>query len=364
MDEDGLLTLRNVIFAFQRQKSEIQINLVYIPYDDLFDRYVSAVDLGEGPDLILGSGEWGPILYDLNVIADVSNFVSSGLRSEINPPALEMASHHNLLISLPVMISGGVMYRNKAIISEAPSGFEVLVKDAQDATTGNILGAYLERGSLYAFPHLTACGGSLMYANGYPAFDNQAGICWLNLLKSFNDAGPVSSDSDDDLHRFKAGRVGIIIDGTWNLEMLSDSLGENLAVDPWPRYNNEHLSGYVWSENVYVNPDLSDDERKAARIFTQFLLSQETQTILSQGGYIPAIMDLETSDPITSQAINALSLGTPYPFQPELKLFIEPLHAAFDEFFYGGVDAVDALGSASDEIFKAAKVFKDIEGDL
>ena len=363
MDDEGLLALRNIIQAFQRQESEIQVNLVYIPYDDLLDQYVAAVEIGDGPGLFLGAGEWGPGLYGREVIADISQSVPLRLRSEINPAALEMVSQGESLIGLPIMISGAVMYRNTSIVSEAPGSFEAVIASAKDATEGKIVGAYLERGNLFAFPQLEACGGSLMFANGYPAFNSPAGFCWIELLNSFKEAGPVSDNSEDDLSRFKQGRVGIIIDGTWNLEMLSDSLGENLAIDPWPRYKNRHLSGYVWSENIYINPNLDADDRDAALIFSQYLLSQEAQEILSKNGYIPAITDIDLSDSIISQIITALIQGTPYPFQPELKLYFEPLHNAFEAVFKDGVDTAQALEAASDETIKASEDFNTIEGD-
>jgi maltose-binding protein MalE len=202
-----------------------------------------------------------------------------------------------------------------------------------------------------------------MYPNGYPAFDNPAGMCWLELLKSFKDAGPVSVNSDDDITRFKQGKVGIIIDGTWNREILLETLGENLAIDPWPKHNNGHLSGYVWSENLYVNPNLSDDENEAALIFSTYLLSQEAQKILSQNGLIPAITTIKPENPVLSQIITALVHGTPYPFQRNMKLYFEPLHKAFDAVFKDGTDMADALESAAEEITKEYEALKIFEGD-
>jgi arabinogalactan oligomer/maltooligosaccharide transport system substrate-binding protein len=361
-DED-LLTLRNIILNFQRQESEIQVNLVYIPYDDLLEQYKAAVEVGEGPSLFLGAGEWGPGLFVSEEIDDISESVPLIFRSHINPAALGAVSQDETLFGLPVMISGVVMYRNTAIVSESPADVEAMIKSAQEATEGEIIGAYLERGGLFAFPHLTACEGSLMYPNGYPAFDSPAGICWLKLLKSFNDAGPVSVNSDDDLTRFKQGKVGIIIDGTWNLEILLETLGENLAIDPWPKNNNGHLSGYVWSENIYINPNLSEDENTAALIFSKYLLSQEAQKILSQNGLIPAITTIEPKNPAISQIITALVQGTPYPFQPDMKLYFEPLQNTFKAVFNDGVNMATALESAVMEIVKDSEYIIIKEGD-
>jgi len=363
LEEEGLLTFREIILAFQRQESGIQINLVYSPYDDLLDQYLSAVETGEGPDLVLGAGEWGHILYDHAAAGDVSNFVSSRLKSEINPPALAMVTYPDLMVGLPLNIKGVVMYRNTSILPEAPESVDDLIMKAREVTTPEVLGAYLDRGSLNSFSQLTACGGSLMYLNGYPAFNNQAGVCWLDLLESYSEAGAVAFNSEDDLNRFNNGTVGTIIEGTWNLGMLSDSLGDNLMIDPWPDFNNSHLSGYVWSENI-ITPNLPIERTKAAKIFSQFLLSHQAQVILSQHGYIPAITNLEVDDPAISQAIVALSRGTPYPGQPEIELYFKPLFEAFEAVFKRGVDAAEALQSAADQIILIGEEFNNLEGDL
>jgi arabinogalactan oligomer/maltooligosaccharide transport system substrate-binding protein len=362
MEGDGILALRDIILGFQRQESDIQVNLVYIPYDDLVDQYIFAVDKGEGPSIILGSGEWGHNLYDLEGSYDLTSGISDEFRSRINPPAMEIVSYRDAIVGLPFTISGGVLYRNASVVTEAPESFDALITAAQEVTTGEIVGAYLERGNLYAFPQITACEGSLLYPNGYPAFNNQAGICWLGLLESFNDAGAVANNTDDDLHRFIAGGVGIIIDGTWNLKMLEDALGDQLVIDPWPHYKNSHLSGFVWSETLYINPNLGADELNATRIFSHYLLSQEAQQKLSDYGYIPAITDLKAGNIILSQAIEALQLGTPYPVQPEFKLYFTPLSNVFQAVFKDGVDAGVALESATIEIIEAAGGFETLEG--
>lgn len=364
MEGDSLLALREIILNFQRQGNNIQIEMVYSPYDALLDQFVSAIKGRVGPTLILGPGNWGNTLHDLEMYMDLANFIPSNDWSKINPPALEMVSYRDEIVGLPLMISGGVLYRNTSIMPEAPGSFDDLITYAQEVTSGEILGAYLDRGSLNAFPQITACGGSMMFQTGYPAFNNQAGICWIDLLESFDDAGAVTFNSEDDLERFKSGGVGIIIDGTWNIEVLVESLGDKLVVDPWPVYQNRHLSGYVWSEVLYVNPNLSVDDVKELKVFFQYLTTPEAQSVLARYGLIPVITDLETENPIISQAIKTLSLGTPYPVIPEIELYFEPLFDAFQAVFTEGVGASEALQSAADEIIESVDKFNIEEVDL
>jgi ABC-type glycerol-3-phosphate transport system substrate-binding protein len=361
--DDGVV-LREIIQGFQEEDSDIQVNLVYIPYDDLLEKYTSAVEAGEGPTLLLGGGEWGQRLYDLGAAANLKNLVSTKFESQVNPPALETVIYSDAIVGIPFTISGSLMYRNESILSERSESFDELVANAQAVSSTEILGAYLERGSLFAYPQLSACGGKLMYPNGYPAFNNQSGICWLELLKSFDDAGAVAFNSDDDLTKFKAGEVGIIIDGTWNLFELWETLGSSLVIDPWPRYQNGRLSGYVWSENLYVNPGINIGDWQAVRGFSKYMLSREAQLVLSQNGYIPAITTLDNADPIIAQSMAVLSQGTPYPVQSEIEIYFRPLFDAFEAVFTEGVGAEEALQTATDRIVDQFDDFNTNGGEL
>jgi maltose-binding protein MalE len=169
------------------------------------------------------------------------------------------------------------MYRNTAIIADAPATFDDLVAAAQAATTDDVVGANLEYGFFFSAAHLHGVGGLLM---------DEKGVEWLNLLNSFKDAGPTEYYTDNDVNLFKAGQAGIIIDGTWNTTGLAEAIGaENLAIDPWPT----PLSGYVQTENIYLNANAEGEDVDVGWAFMEFFLSAEAQAMLTEAGHIPAV---------------------------------------------------------------------------
>jgi arabinogalactan oligomer/maltooligosaccharide transport system substrate-binding protein len=360
-DVAGSLALGEISAAFQRQVPGTRIELFYVPFDDLQEHYIQAVETGAGPSLMLGAGEWGPALSGRGVIADVTGVVTEELRAVINPPALQAVAYHDTLTGLPYALRGIVMFRNKAIIPEVPRTFADLVSASQAVTKGRTIGAYLEWGEMFSFAQLSACGGTLIYPNGYPGFDNPDGLCWLGLLKSFKEAGPVAFNSNDDLNRFEAGNIGVIFDGTWNMVQLSDALGEDLAIDPWPAYQDSHLSGYVWTDNVYLNPALEGDIRSAATAFMQYLLSQEAQARLAEVGLIPAAQDRDIENWLIYQSAAALSGGTPFPAIPEMGLYWEPMQVALESVLKGDADPAETLRIAAGVIIDAVEAFRDKE---
>jgi maltose-binding protein MalE len=349
--EEEIVGLSAVIDAFQAKYPDVQFDVLYVPFDDLRGKFETAAATGGGPSLLIGASDWGPSMFDAELLADVTGFTNSVLLANINEAALGAVKYKGALIGLPQTIKGVVLFRNSSLIPDAPATYEDLVVAAQAGTTGDIVGADLEYGFFFSAAHLTACGGTLLDKNGDPTFNNEAGVCWLNLLNSFKDAGPTEYYTDNDVNLFKAGQAGFVIDGTWNTAGLAEAIGaENLAVDPWPTYMDSHLSGYVQTENIYLNFNAEGDDAMAAWKFMEFFLSPEAQAILAGVGHIPAVFGVEISDPIMAQEVEAFALGTPFPVIPEMGAYWGPMDTALQSVFNEDADPATALAQAEADI--------------
>ncbi|MBO9370372.1 MAG: extracellular solute-binding protein, partial [Chloroflexi bacterium] len=361
--ESEIASLNEVIAAFQAEYPDVKFDILYVPFDDLRGKYETAASTGGGPALLIGAADWGPAFYDAGLVADLTPYLTPDFLATINEAALGAVQYKGALIGLPQTIKGVVMYRNKAIIPQAPKTWEELVAAAKAATQGDVIGANLEYGFFFSAAHLHGIGGKLMEPNGDPAFNNEKGVEWVNLLVSFKDAGPTEYYTDNDVNLFKAGKVGIIIDGTWNLGGLAEAIGaDNLAVDPWPAYKDGHLSGYVQTENIYLNANVTGDDQKAALAFIQFFLSPKAQALLAdptKAAHIPAIKGVEVADPLLKQAVEAFALGTAFPVIPEMGAYWGPMDTALKSVFDEGADPAAALQQAYDSI--VAKI-KEIRG--
>lgn len=335
--ENEIASLNEVMRGFQAQYPEVTFDVLYVPFDELRGKYEVAAANGGGPTLLIAPADWGPMLYNAALIADVSDVATPDFLSTLNPAALGALQYKGALIGLPQAVKGVVMYRNKAIIPETPKTFEELVAQAKAATQGDVVGANLEYGFFFSAAHITACGGKLMEANGDPAFNNEAGICWLNLLKAFQDAGPTEYYSDKDVNLFRSGKAGVIIDGTWNRLILAEAIGaDNLAIDPWPAYGTGHLSGFVQTEALYLNANTRGEDRTLAWRFMQYFLSPEAQAMLAnpaKAAHIPATLNVDVPDRLITEAAKALAMGTTFPVIPEMGAYWGPMDAALRTFF-------------------------------
>lgn len=353
-DEPQVPTLVQIIAEFQAQNPNIHFDLLYVPAEDLRARFQSEAQDGAGPVLLLGPQEWGPPLYSAGLLADLPGLAGSRLQNALNPAALGSVQYQGKWIGLPYTIQGVVLYRNRSLIPNAPATFDDLITLAKNATKGQVVGADLERGFFFSGAHLNGLGGQLMQPDGQPAFNDEHGIAWLELLKAFEQAGPTEANSDRDLALFEEGRVGFIIDGTWSLDTLSEAIGgENLAVDPWPAYGSGHLSGYVQSESLFLNKQTSPAARDAAWKFMQYFLSPATQQALARIGHIPAVRGINVPNSLMAQAMLALEKGTTYPAIPQMAGYSTPMDFAIKSVFDDQVAPADALKTADQAIRSA-----------
>jgi ABC-type glycerol-3-phosphate transport system substrate-binding protein len=246
------------------------------------------------------------------------------------------------------------MFRNTSIIDTAPITFEELDAASHSVTHAGIVGSYLERGSSFSAADIIGLSGSLMDEDGYPTFNNQFGLEWFDLLTDYDIAGAVTFNTNRDLEMFKRGRVGIIIDGTWNTSQLTQIIGaENLAIDPWPTYGTGHLSGWVESDSVFLNTVSTGDDRSAALAFMGYLLDPNVQMHLAEVGHIPSVSATVPRDPLILQAMQAFSYGAAYPItidQSVLSLYQKELDKAIQNVFINGAYPSEALKAASDNL--------------
>jgi arabinogalactan oligomer/maltooligosaccharide transport system substrate-binding protein len=343
-------SLNEVLSAFNAAYPNVSVDVLYVPFDDLRSKFETAAATGEGPDILIGAADWGPALYDASLISDISGDASSDFLATINPAALGATQYKGALIGLPETVKGVVMFRNTSIVPEAPTSFDDLVTKATAATSGDVKGAYLEYGFFFSAAHLDGVGGKMMNADGTPAFNDAKGVEWVNLINRFKDAGTITNYTDDDVNLFKAGKAGIIIDGTWNTSALAAAVGaDNLAIDPWP----SPLSGYVQTENIYMSANVSAENKDAAWAFMQYFLGSDAQTLLadpSKAAHIPAINGVEVTDPLMQQSVAAFAGGAVFPVIPEMGAYWDPMNNMLKKVVEEGADPATALQEAFDAV--------------
>ncbi len=330
--------------SFMELNPLVTVDIFYVPYDDLLTQYQDAVSNSEGPDILIGADDWGPELDLAGLIAPLTGVNTN----ELNQASIATGIYQGYQIGIPYSLEGVVLYRNKTIQPETAATYSDLVKKAKTATAGKTYGALLEIGHLYSLAHLNALGGALMTDKGLPAFDSPEAVTWMQMLIEFNELGADPWYSDDDLLKFKAGKAGWIIDGTWNFNEAYSALGDDLAIDVWP----EGMSGYVMTDMIYLNPNSSTFESKISKEFIQYLIGNDAQTASSlfDPDFIPANMTVEPTNVYIKDMMTALSGGDSWIAKPEMDEYWGPMETAIRSVLEDGSDPLIALQLALDII--------------
>jgi ABC-type glycerol-3-phosphate transport system substrate-binding protein len=350
-NEAEVEALWTIIGAFQQAYPNVGFDLVYIPPDELREKFASEAYLGGGPSLLLAPAEWGPGFANSELLVDFTPYVNPDFLATLNPAALGAGRFQGKLISLPHALRGVLMYRNQSIIPQPAATFEQLVALCQTVSRVGAVGAAIDRGIYFTGAHLEGLGGKMMDENGNPAFNNASAIEWIDLLKSLDQLGITTFNSNRDRELFMSGKAGLIFETSGNLRNLERAIGsENLAIDPWPTYGTGHLSGYVLADSVYLNANLTGEDLTAALAFTGYFLAPEVQTILAEVGYIPSGLNITVRDRLIQQAMAAFENGVTFPINPEAQVYWSVLESALLDIFNRGVDPATALQQAFDVI--------------
>ena len=345
-----------IIDAFQNINPDVRFDLTYVPLDELKARFDAVAYRGKGPSILVGPSDWMASLASQNYVEDLTSQLPTSLTSRITSPALSAGTYQTAQPCLPFAMKGMLLYRNTRIIKTPAVTFDQLIQNAQSVTKGGVVGAYLERGAYYSAAHLSGLGGLLLDANGAPAFNSdnyRLALDWVELLRAFEQAGATEFFGNHDLTAFKEGKIGYIIEGSWRMNELIGAVGEgNLAVDPWPAYQNGRLSGYVQPECLYLNANTnlgSEADYQASLQFMRFVLQKDVQSFLAEAGFIPAAKDAIVKNVFIQQAITAFQGGTAYPsllVGSYGAAYWDTLDVALLEIFQGGVDPKKALSTA------------------
>jgi maltose-binding protein MalE len=345
--------LNLIIEGFKAVNPDVTVEALFVPDNDLRNKFETAVATGSGPTIVFGAADWGPASFDASLVQDLTPMLSAGLLDTLNQAAVGSVSYKGAVVGLPINLKGVLMFRNKSIIAEPAKDWDDLIAKGKAATAGDVYGLDFETGLFFAAGHLTALGGNLLDATtGAPLFNDAVGVEWLTRIKSVKEAGlPVENNNDNDANLFKAGKAGIIVDGVWNAGAYAEAIGaDNLVIDLWPT----GMSGYVQNDNMYLTSSAVDADAVSSEKFMEFFVSVDAQKIWAETAKgIPVTNGVEVTDPISVMAIAAFAGGVPFPVIPQMGSYWDPANNAILSVLDKDTDPAAALQEAFDTITAA-----------
>jgi multiple sugar transport system substrate-binding protein len=310
---------------FNETHPDVQVDWVFVPYDQLPNKVVSSAVAGTGPDVVVYNGPSLAEMVAVEAVADLTPYWQSfgdrdqfgeAVVHEVDGRVYGVQGYVNLLglwYNRDILDTVGVA--PPETIEELTAALEQVVAGGYDGIT--LTGKGNDQGEWQAYPWMSAFGWTYQ--------DPQHGACVeaFQLVDSWLDMGALSPitatwEQAEPFQAFLGGQVAFTENGNWQLGGAEESATFQYGVVPMPAGpggTRVYLGGEAVSIGAFSeNPDLAWEFLEAT------YYSAEGQLIALRGvGSIPARADAATDTAISDDPILAAfarevqEMGATYP---------------------------------------------------
>lgn len=317
-DGDALAAL---LLALKEKYPDLQVDTLFVAYNDLPQSYAEAVQAGGGPDLVLTSNWWLGEMVAANVVQPLDELLPSATLSSYWPATLDSLRWQGKLYGLPTNFELISLFYNRALIGadQLPTTTDELLAVAR-ANPQQGIGLYATLYHLYwGFP---AFGAQLLDNGGKVILDQNSGaadyLTWLDTLHGIN-----GSFIDDDygmlLDRFKKGEYAFFVDGPWSIAELQGALGDNLAVTQLPAGPVGPAQPWLSADGLFLNPRATAEQQRLALVVAQHFTSAESGLLLAERAQrLPANRTVQINNALLQGFLQQADAAQALPMIPEM----------------------------------------------
>ncbi|MFP5341861.1 MAG: extracellular solute-binding protein [Candidatus Limnocylindria bacterium] len=334
--------LNQVLDSVKAANPELVVNVLEVPFADLFNKYNADAATGAGPDLFIAPNDSLGFQAREGVIADLDAALAGKLEG-ISEVAINGSKVDGKLYMVPESLKAVAMFYDTATIATPPATTDELLQAAKDGTVkAGFLGG---TNAYHNFGWWAAFGGKLMDDSGRCIAD-QGGVAEsLAYLAELQAAGVKFYPNYDDMaNAFKAGDIDLIVDGPWATGGYKEAV-PTLGVAPMPAGPAGPSQPLTGVDGWYINPSTAD-----LQLAVDFALAMTTveaqQVFVDVAGHIPANTSITITDPITQGFADAVATGFPRPQVQQLDNFWGNFGNALQLVLESGEDATKAVADA------------------
>lgn len=347
--------LDQLIAGFQSEHPDIRVKRSHFKTEDLRTQYQTAALGRGGGDLILAPNDFGGPFSLMGIIQPVSAWghlerFQEGLIQSVKDT-------QGVAWGLPISRGNHLMlFVNRKLYPKAPDTVEELVslaKKASQPSQGKYGFAYFLNEPFW-FASFMGAYGEFPLVGDKPQIDTPGTIAALKLVRGFKfDDKIVPPDCDyscaDTL--FVDGKVGMIINGDWELMRYSKALGPDLTVAPLPKLaaTGRYMTPTTSGKFLFFNANLKSKKLAAAQLFAEYMVSlpvQEKLVLLTRR--LPSRKELATSpvvtqDPLLKAVDATMEHGVPMPLNVEMRVVWDAMRPQLQGVMAGRIDPAVAV---------------------
>lgn len=334
--------MTNLVAQAQADLPHLKINVLQVPFNDIFNKYRTDVASGGGPDMFIAPNDSLGDDARAGLIADITELVDGKLDG-YGELAVDGMSLDGAVYGVPESLKAVALYYNMELLPEPPATTDELkaLMEAGEPISVSF-GCYHHWGFYNAF------GGSI-FDDNWTFVADQGGvadaIAYLNDLYQIAKANGLPKNDGDAAAPFREGTLAVTTNGNWALGDYKTALGDKLGVVPLPEGPSGPSSPLLGVDGFYINPNSANQE--AAVELALYLTNAASQTVMmNEAGHVPARTDVEITDPLVQGFVDAFATATVRPQVPQLGNYWANF-CGTDEVFEKGTPAADWVNTAT-----------------
>ena len=343
-------TLAKLIENAKKANPDLTINVLQIPFGEIFNKYQTEVAAGGGPDMFVAPNDDLGTWARGNLVLDITDKLAGKL-DKVSQTGVDGMKVDGKLYGVPESAKAVALYYNKSLIDKVPATTDELMTAVKDGKLlVNVLGAY------HLFPLFGSFGAKLLDENNTCVLDTTGGADALQYMVDLKSAGAVfEGDYGKAEAQFRQGKAAMFINGPWALADYKKDLGDNLGVAAIPSGAKGNAAAMNGIDGFYINPNSKNVD--GALALALFLTNKESsQVYTDEAGHVPVRSDVTAADPLVNEFAKASASGYPRPQSKEFSNYWSPFGDMFTKVLEGAVtpqqgikDACAAMNTANEK---------------
>jgi arabinogalactan oligomer / maltooligosaccharide transport system substrate-binding protein len=298
MNEEETATLQGIVDAFEAENPNYTIEMEAVPFDQAQQRYDTAAQGGEAPDILRAEIAWTPQFAAQGYLADITDLVSEEDRADYLEAPFNYNVYQETVFGIPQVTDAPALLYNVEMFEKAgvspPTSLDELVSACE--TFGSGKGIFLRGDSYFVQPWIWGYGGGLLDPSSQQILiDDPGSVAGLEAYTNLfnNECAFPNEDFANDYENmqtaFGEGEVAMIVNGPWaTADLLARPAFKdpaNLGVAPIPP-GPEGQGSPVGGHNYVISE--STENLEAAYEFISWLNSAENQaTLAAENNLVP-----------------------------------------------------------------------------
>ena len=294
---------------------QYKINVLQVPFNDIYNKYSTDVAAGGGPDMFVAPNDNLGSESRASLIADLTDLLKGKL-GDYAPLSVEGMTVGGKIFGVPESLKAVEFWYDKSKLATPPATTDDLLNMEKAGTAVGISFSCYHYWGFYS-----AFGGSVFDDKFNFITDQGTGMVdamtYLNELYQIGKKNAWPLTDADGLAPFQEGKIVAITNGNWAMGDYQKALGPNLAVAPLPAGPKGASKPLLGVDGYYINPN-SQNKQGAVDVALYLTSKVAEQIMMDQAGHVPAISGVTITNPLIQSLVDAFKTSIVRPQDAQL----------------------------------------------